>query len=232
MNTIDLAARAAIVTGGGQGIGYAIAERLLDSGASVSLWDRDEALLEGARNALASRGKVACATVDVTDAAAVQAAAEASRAALGSADILVACAGIAGPTVPSWEYPLDDWRAVIDVDLNGVYYCCRAVLPMMREQGYGRIVNVASIAGKEGNPNAAAYSAAKHPGRGQDPHLRPDHPGAHRLHAVEDPARTLRDGGGDRRHGRVDGLRGELVHHRRRIRSQRRPSNVLNQKGT
>jgi 3-oxoacyl-[acyl-carrier protein] reductase len=161
MNTIDLAARAAIVTGGGQGIGYAIAERLLDSGASVSLWDRDEALLEGARNALASRGKVACATVDVTDAAAVQAAAEASRAALGSADILVACAGIAGPTVPSWEYPLDDWRAVIDVDLNGVYYCCRAVLPMMREQGYGRIVNVASIAGKEGNPNAAAYSAAK-----------------------------------------------------------------------
>jgi 3-oxoacyl-[acyl-carrier protein] reductase len=106
-------------------------------------------------------GKVHRVTVELTDAQAVARAAHEAGAALGAIDILVNNAGIAGPTVPSWEYPLDDWRRVIDVDLNAVYYCCRAVLPPMREQDYGRIVNVASIAGKEGNPNAVAYSAAK-----------------------------------------------------------------------
>jgi 3-oxoacyl-[acyl-carrier protein] reductase len=106
-------------------------------------------------------GKVHRVTVELTDAQAVARAAHEAGAALGAIDILVNNAGIAGPTVPSWEYPLDDWRRVIDVDLNAVYYCCRAVLPAMREQDYGRIVNVASIAGKEGNPNAVAYSAAK-----------------------------------------------------------------------
>lgn len=161
MNAIDLAGRGAVVTGGAQGIGYAIAERLLDSGAAVDLWDRDAGLLDDAKASLAAKGPVSARAVDVTDAAAVADAANAAAGALPRLDILVACAGIAGPTMPSWEYPVEDWKQVIDVDLNGVYYCCRAVLPQMREQGYGRIVNVASIAGKEGNPNAAAYSAAK-----------------------------------------------------------------------
>jgi 3-oxoacyl-[acyl-carrier protein] reductase len=161
MNAIDLVGRGAIVTGGAQGIGYAIAERLLCSGAAVLLWDRDAGLLQEAVATLSGEGPVSSAVVDVTDAQAVAAAAEAAGGALPRVDILVACAGIAGPTMPSWDYPVEDWKQVIDVDLNGVYYCCRAVLPMMREQDYGRIVNVASIAGKEGNPNAAAYSAAK-----------------------------------------------------------------------
>ena len=161
MNNIDLNGRRAIVTGGAQGIGLSVAGRLLGSGAAVSLWDRDAELLEQACAELSGMGKVHRVTVELTDAQAVARAAHEAGAALGAIDILVNNAGIAGPTVPSWEYPLDDWRRVIDVDLNAVYYCCRAVLPAMREQDYGRIVNVASIAGKEGNPNAVAYSAAK-----------------------------------------------------------------------
>ena len=161
MNAIDLIGRRAIVTGGAQGIGYAVAERLLDSGAAVTLWDMDPGLLESAASALTAKGSVSKVQVDVSAYPAVEAALAASRKAMGGVDIMVACAGIAGPTMPSWEYPIDDWKQVIDVDLNGVYYCCRVVLPLMREQDYGRIVNVASIAGKEGNPNAAPYSAAK-----------------------------------------------------------------------
>ena len=161
VNSIDLKGRRAIVTGGAQGIGLSVARRLLDSGAAVSLWDRDAELLEQTHAEISSAGDLHRATVELTDAEAVARAADDSAAALGGIDILVNNAGIAGPTVPSWEYPLDDWRRVIDVDLNAVYYCCRAVVPRMREQDYGRIVNVASIAGKEGNPNAAAYSAAK-----------------------------------------------------------------------
>ena len=161
MNAIDLAGRGAVVTGGAQGIGYAIAERLLASGASVSLWDRDEALLREAEVSLGGAGSVSSVQVELTDHEAVAAATGTSANDLGQLDILINCAGIAGPTMPSWEYPVEDWKRVIDVDLNGVYYCCRAALPLMIERGYGRIVNVASIAGKEGNPNAAAYSAAK-----------------------------------------------------------------------
>ena len=161
MNTIDLDGRRAIVTGAAQGIGFAVAGRLLASGAAVSLWDRDATLLEEAHAELAGGGALHRACVDVTDAEAVAAALEGTAAALGGVDIMVNNAGIAGPTMPSWEYPLEEWRRVIDVDLNGVYYCCRAVVPRMLEQDYGRIVNVASVAGKEGNPNAAAYSAAK-----------------------------------------------------------------------
>jgi len=161
MNAIDLARRRAVVTGGAQGIGYAVAERLLKSGAAVSLWDMDEASLKSAKNALASRGDVSIVALDVTDPQAAERAVAESTKAMGGVDILVASAGIAGPTMPSWEYPVDDWKRVIDVDLNGVYYCCRAVLPGMIARDYGRIVNVASIAGKEGNPNAAPYSAAK-----------------------------------------------------------------------
>lgn len=161
MNAIDLAGRGAVVTGGAQGIGYAIAERSLRSGASVSLWDRDAALLQEAAKTLSELGSVSTVQVELTDADAVSQAVASSAQALGRLDIMVNCAGIAGPTMPSWEYPVADWQQVVDVDLNGVYYCCRAALPLMIEQNYGRIVNVASIAGKEGNPNAAAYSAAK-----------------------------------------------------------------------
>ena len=161
MNAIDLEGRTAIVTGGAQGIGRAIAERLLASRAAVSLWDRDPELLTDTAQQLSSQGEVSHAVVDVTDAEAV---ADTFASTVGrhrAVDVMVNNAGIAGSTMPSWEYPLDEWRAVIDVDLNGVYYCCRAALPHMRERDYGRIVNIASIAGKEGNPNAAAYSAAK-----------------------------------------------------------------------
>jgi len=160
MNQIDLIGRRAVITGAAQGIGLSIAQRLLASGAEVCLWDQDAALLDQTSELLAS-STVHTKIVDVTDSDAVRVAAEETLADLGSIDILINNAGIAGPTVPSWEYPISDWKKVIDVDLNAVYYCCRAVIPMMREQDYGRVVNVSSIAGKEGNPNAAAYSAAK-----------------------------------------------------------------------
>ena len=160
MNQIDLKGRRAVVTGAAQGIGLSIAQRLLASGAHVCLWDQDAALLEETCEALAG-SSVFSQVVDVTDSRAVAETAQQTATDLGGIDILVNNAGIAGPTVPSWEYPVLDWQNVIDVDLNAVYYCCRAVIPIMREQDYGRVVNVASIAGKEGNPNAAAYSAAK-----------------------------------------------------------------------
>ena len=160
MNQIDLIGRRAVITGAAQGIGLSIAQRLLASGAEVCLWDQDAALLDQTSELLAS-STVHTKIVDVTDSDAVRVAAKETLADLGSIDILINNAGIAGPTVPSWEYPVSDWKKVIDVDLNAVYYCCRAVIPMMRERDYGRVVNVSSIAGKEGNPNAAAYSAAK-----------------------------------------------------------------------
>ena len=161
MNAIDLKRRNAIVTGAAQGIGRAIAERLLASGAAVSLWDRDAELLNATARELTHAGEVSTAVVDVTDADDVAGAFASAVERHRAVDIMVNNAGIAGPTMPSWEYPLEEWRSVVDVDLNGVYYCCRAALPHMRERNYGRVVNVASIAGKEGNPNAAAYSAAK-----------------------------------------------------------------------
>ena len=161
MNQIDLSGRRAVVTGGAQGIGLSIVNRFLASGAKVSLWDQDASLLKQTCSELESKGSVHAVIVELTDADAVAKATLDTVKALGEIDILVNNAGIAGPTEPSWEYALEDWRRVIDVDLNAVYYCCRAVVPRMRDQDYGRIVNVASIAGKEGNPNAAAYSAAK-----------------------------------------------------------------------
>ncbi len=161
LNSIDLSGRRAVVTGAAEGIGLAIARRLLASGAAVSLWDREAALLEETHAKLSAMGATHRVCVELTDAEAVARAAEETAEALGGIDILVNNAGIAGPTVPSWEYPLDEWRRVVDVDLNAVYYGCRAIVPRMLAQNYGRIVSVASIAGKEGNPNAAAYSAAK-----------------------------------------------------------------------
>jgi 3-oxoacyl-[acyl-carrier protein] reductase len=160
MNQIDLKDRRAVVTGAAQGIGLSITQRLLASGAHVCLWDQDATLLAETCKVLAE-SPVSSEIVDVTDSDGVAVAAQRTAADLGGIDILVNNAGIAGPTVPSWEYPVSDWQHVVDVDLNAVYYCCRAVIPMMRQQNYGRVVNVASIAGKEGNPNAAAYSAAK-----------------------------------------------------------------------
>jgi 2-dehydro-3-deoxy-L-rhamnonate dehydrogenase (NAD+) len=148
------AGRTAIVTGGVSGIGAGIVARLAAEGARVSLWDHDAA-------ALAKAEASHKASVDVTHAEAVQHAADESAAALGRIDILIACAGITGPNAPTWDYPIAEWDRVIDVNLNGVFYCNRAVVPHMRRHDYGRIVNIASIAGKEGNPNAAAYSASK-----------------------------------------------------------------------
>lgn len=161
MNRIDLAGQCAVVTGGAQGIGRAIAERLLASGASVCLWDRDTDLVSATAVELAVQGKVHALTADVTDLSTVEAATTETTSALGPIAILVNNAGISGPNHALWQYPPEDWRQVIDIDLNGVFHCCRAVVPLMIARGYGRIVNIASVAGKEGNPNAAAYSAAK-----------------------------------------------------------------------
>lgn len=161
MNAIDLKGRAAIVTGGAQGIGFAIASRLLQSEAAVCLWDRDAETLRRAASQLQRDSPVTTTVVDVTDADAVQHAADATAKDHGKIDILVANAGIAGPNHKLWDYPVDAWKQVIDINLSGIFYCCRAVVPYMIRQNYGRIVNVASIAGKEGNPNASAYSASK-----------------------------------------------------------------------
>jgi 3-oxoacyl-[acyl-carrier protein] reductase len=158
MNRIDLAGRIAIITGGARGIGFAVAERFAASGAKVALWDVDGQQAETAARQIP--GAIA-RQVDVTDAAAVATAVADCEGRLGPIDILVASAGITGPNLPVAEYPIDAWRQVIDIDLTGVFLCCRAVVPGMRARNYGRIVNIASIAGKEGNPNAAAYSAAK-----------------------------------------------------------------------
>jgi len=160
-NSYDFSGQRAAVTGGAEGIGRAIAERLLASGAAVALWDLNPDRLAETRDALAARGSVHGVTVDVTDAVSVEAAVADTEAALGGIDVLVNNAGIAGPNAVTWEYPLEDWQQVMAVDLNGVFHCCRAVLPGMIERNYGRVVNIASIAGKEGNPNASAYSAAK-----------------------------------------------------------------------
>jgi 3-oxoacyl-[acyl-carrier protein] reductase len=148
------AGRVAIVTGGVSGIGAGIAARLTADGARVSVWDHDAA-------ALAKAVAAHTVSVDVADAEAVQRAADQTATALGKIDILIACAGITGPNAPVWEYQVAAWDSVIDVNLNGVFYCNRAAVPHMLRNNYGRIVNIASIAGKEGNPNAAAYSASK-----------------------------------------------------------------------
>ena len=161
MNQIDLKNKSAVVTGAAQGIGLAIAERFLISGASVCLWDRDEKLVKKTAANLTSKGRVETAVMDVTDLESVKNAVSQTNDAFGSINILVCNAGIAGPTMKVWEYPPEEWQHVIDIDLTGVFNCLHVVTPIMIEQNYGRIVNVASVAGKDGNPNAAPYSAAK-----------------------------------------------------------------------
>ena len=159
MNQLDFTHRRAVVTGGAAGIGYAIAQRLVQSGATVALWDRDAAALARAEASL-PRGTLTQA-LDVANADAVAKAALAAERELGRIDVLVCSAGITGPNTTTWEYPVEAWRQVIDVNLNGLFYCNRAIVPVMLKSDYGRIVNIASVAGKEGNPNAPAYSASK-----------------------------------------------------------------------
>jgi 2-dehydro-3-deoxy-L-rhamnonate dehydrogenase (NAD+) len=161
MNAIDLEDRIAIVTGGARGIGFAIAQRMLKSGAKVVLWDTDKAAMDVATLSLQASGPVYVDTVDVTDETSVGNAAASHMRVFGEIDILVNNAGITGGNAPLWELAPDVWRRVIDVNLVGPYLTCRALAPHMMAAGYGRIVNIASIAGKEGNPNASHYSASK-----------------------------------------------------------------------
>jgi NAD(P)-dependent dehydrogenase (short-subunit alcohol dehydrogenase family) len=148
-----------VVTGGATGLGYAIAERLIQSGGSVSLWDRDDAAVRKAAFALGA--KAHSVTVDVSVHEQVQAAVQVTLQQSTRIDALVNSAGITGPNTKLWDYPVQAWREVMEVNLNGLFYCCREVVPVMRAAGYGRIVNIASVAGKDGNPNASAYSASK-----------------------------------------------------------------------
>ena len=161
MNQLDLRERVAIITGGARGIGYAAAQRALRSGATVVLWDIDSARVERAVAELAPLGTVTAEIVELSDAAAVAGATDATLARHGRIDILVNNAGITGGNATTWELDPDVWRRVLEVNLTGAFLTCRAVVPHMIARGYGRIVNVASVAGKEGNPNASHYSASK-----------------------------------------------------------------------
>ena len=161
MNQIDLKGKFAVITGGARGIGSAIAERFLASGATCCLWDKDAEAGRGTASTLTAKGKVHAVQVDVTNADSVKTATEATLREFGRIDILVNNAGIAGATKKTWELTPDEWQQVLQVNLFGVYLCCHTVVPKMITSGYGRIVNIASIAGKEGNPNASHYSATK-----------------------------------------------------------------------
>ena len=159
VNKIDLNGRCAVVTGGAQGFGRAIAERFVASGAKVAIWDHDKALAESTTKQIGP--DAAAFAVDVSDPTAVETAKDATLAAFGRIDILVNNAGIAGVNRTVWETDLEEWRKVLRINLDGPFICCKAIVPSMVKQNYGRIVNIASIAGKEGNPNAAHYSASK-----------------------------------------------------------------------
>jgi len=159
MNRLDFEGRVAVITGGAAGIGFAVAQRLVASGATVVLWDREAATLAHASAALGAKSRTH--VLDVADADAVARVAAATANEHGAIDALVCSAGITGPNATTWEYPVGAWRQVVDVNLNGLFYCNREVVPVMLRKDYGRIVNIASVAGKEGNPNAPAYSASK-----------------------------------------------------------------------
>ncbi len=159
MNKIDLNGRCAVVTGGAQGFGRAIAERFVASGAKVAIWDFDAPLADKTAREIGTEARAF--QVDVSDTTAVETARDATLAAFGGIDILVNNAGIAGINKTVWETDLEEWRKVLRINLDGPFICCKTVVPVMLKQGYGRIVNIASIAGKEGNPNAAHYSSSK-----------------------------------------------------------------------
>ena len=159
MNKLDMAGRHAVVTGGATGLGYAIAQRMLASGAGVTLWDLDRAALARAAGELGP--KAFTVAVDVGDHASVVDAVRTTLAQTPAVDALVNSAGVTGPNTKVWDYPVDAWQKVMQVNLNGLFYCCRELVPHMRARNYGRIVNIASVAGKDGNPNASAYSASK-----------------------------------------------------------------------
>ena len=157
MNQIDLKDKVAIITGGAQGFGYSMVERFSKSGAKVVIWDKDEELLKS----LTLPENVNYELVDITSYDSVKKATITTLDKNNKIDILINNAGIAGPSFKTWEYPIDQWQNVIDIDLTGLFYCCKSIVPHMIKANYGRIVNIASIAGKEGNPNAMPYSAAK-----------------------------------------------------------------------
>jgi 3-oxoacyl-[acyl-carrier protein] reductase len=157
MNKIDLSNRVAVITGGAQGFGFSMAERFSNSGAKVIIWDKDKDLM----NSLSLPKNTHTMTVDVTSYENIEASANTVLQQFNSIDILINNAGIAGPSFKSWDYPIKDWKQVIDIDLSGVFYCSKIIVPHMIKANYGRIVNIASIAAKEGNPNAMPYSAAK-----------------------------------------------------------------------
>lgn len=152
------AGRAAVITGGASGLGKAVATRIIAEGGTVALWDVNADVLAAVQAEVGASHMVA---LDVSDAGAVAEAARSSLAALGKVDVLVCSAGVTGATATVQDYPIDSWQRVIDINLNGLFYCCREIVPHLLANGYGRIVNVSSVAGKEGNPNASAYSASK-----------------------------------------------------------------------
>ena len=156
MNNINLKNKVAVVTGGAQGFGLAIANRFLVSGAQVVIWDIDEKILLSVEEK-----NITKIIVDVTNFQKIEEATKETLSLFGRIDILVNNAGIAGPSYTTWEYPIEEWQKIIDIDLSGVFYCCKSIVPVMKKNNYGRIINIASIAGKEGNPNAMPYSAAK-----------------------------------------------------------------------
>jgi len=156
MNNINLKNKVAVVTGGAQGFGLAIAKRFLVSGAQVVIWDIDEKILLSVEEKNITR-----IIADVTNFQKIEEATQETLSLFGRIDILVNNAGIAGPSYTTWEYLIEEWQKIIDIDLRGVFYCCKAIVPVMKKNNYGRIINIASIAGKEGNPNAMPYSAAK-----------------------------------------------------------------------
>ena len=156
MNNINLKNKVAVVTGGAQGFGLAIAKRFLLSGAQVVIWDIDEKILLSVEEK-----NITKIIADVTNFQKIEEATKETLSLFGRIDILVNNAGIAGPSYTTWEYPIEEWQKIIDIDLSGVFYCCKSIVPVMKKNNYGRIINIASIAGKEGNPNAMPYSAAK-----------------------------------------------------------------------
>jgi 2-dehydro-3-deoxy-L-rhamnonate dehydrogenase (NAD+) len=161
MNAYDLKDRVAIVTGGAQGIGLAVAHRILASGGKVSIWDRDQPLLDKTAAALAAGDRAQGLTVDIADLAAVESATKQTLGQFGKIDILINNAAVVGPNANTWDYPPEAFRDVVNVGLIGTFYCCRTVVPHMIAANYGRIVNLSSVAGKEGNPKAPAYSSMK-----------------------------------------------------------------------